>query len=128
LQERVGSPTGASNGSANPCDHLRHFKRLHQVIIRATIEPAQTVVQRASGGEKKNGSGISCGTQLTQNLEAVGGGHHHIEHQSIILPLQGIKKPILPVRRRVNRKSFFPQILGHRFAQEFAVFDDYLNQ
>jgi hypothetical protein len=59
---------------------LVEVERLGQVVVPAPLEPGQLVAGEASGGQEDNRGGGAGGPEPAAHLEAVGSGHHHVEH------------------------------------------------
>ncbi len=75
--------SGAAKKRADACDELLVCERLHQVVVRAGLEPDDPIANGVAGGEHQDGQSISLGPELLADLDAVATRHHHVEHDEV---------------------------------------------
>ena len=72
----------APQESAHPREQLVVRERLHQVVVRAGVEPEHAVGDRVARREHQDRH-VGAGAQPTADLDAVDARKHHVEHDEI---------------------------------------------
>ena len=79
----LGTPPAHERAQA--CVQLSKRKRLDQVIVRATVEPGDAILDRVARGQHQNGRPDPPLAQHLASVEPGGIGQHHVEHDCVVV-------------------------------------------
>jgi hypothetical protein len=83
---------------AHPRQELVDVERLHQVVIRARVEPRDAIAERVARGEHQDWHGGDA-AQATRDLEPVQARQHAVEHDHVGRVGRGQRQGRWPVER-----------------------------
>ena len=105
----------------HPGQQLPDVEGLGHIVVRAVIQPRDLVRDLIPGGEHQNGGGDVGAAQAAGHLEAVHLGKHHIEHNGVVLPGEGVVQPVRPVEHHVGLIALLRHDLAQRLGQAALV-------
>lgn len=85
------------------------------------IQPRDLVRDLIPGGEHQNGGGDVGAAQAAGHLKAAHLGKHHIEHDGVVLPGEGVVQPVRPVKHHVGLIALLRHDLAQRLGQAALV-------
>jgi hypothetical protein len=94
---------------ADPCGQLGEGERLGQVVVRADIQPADTVIDVITDREHEHRHPPAPLPELPAQLEAVHARQHDIQDDDVVGVLDGHPQAVLPGPGDVNRVAFLLQ-------------------
>ena len=99
------------------------MKRLAEIIVSATIQPADSIVDSVAGGQNQHWSLVSF-PECFQNLPTGELRHQQVQHDRVILPTRRLEKSFLTVRSFIDSITIFAQYLSNCAEQIGFIFDD----
>src|ERR1019366_5172812 len=103
---------------------LADGERLREVVVRARVQPADTVVHRVARREHKYRRAVPPGTHSATDLETVDVGQADVENDEIEFVGGECGERPCPVHRRVGGPCRLPQHAQEEVADFGIVFDD----
>ncbi|MCY1181480.1 hypothetical protein D9M73_219870 [compost metagenome] len=119
---RRGNLFAAPQQCAHPCQQFRELEWLHQIIVRAEVQPLDLVGQPAACGEHHD-PGISGLAQALQDAPAVELRHVHIEDQQVVGMLSGKVQSIHSGMGHIDDIATFGKSLVEIFGSLRVVLD-----
>lgn len=121
-QDRAESPAGPAKHRAAARHQFGGLHRLHHVVVRATIQPGQPVVETAAGGQHDH-RGFAAPPPLGEESEPIAVGQAKVEEEEVV-PAQRCKFPRLGgIGGVVDGKAGTAQCIGHRLGKRRVIFD-----
>src|SRR5262249_7610940 len=65
------------------CHQFPHCEWLWQIIVRAELQPSNTVLHFAARGQHQDTTGEMLGTQMPKDTKTVYSGQNNIQHDQI---------------------------------------------
>ena len=117
------TPAATPQHRASPGDQLAWAERLGDVVVGTDREPDHLVdLVRASREHDHVDTGL--GSELTQHLDAVDPGHHHVEQHHIGTPLTRSPERFRTVPGKRNVEALGLEIAGEELADPGFVVGD----
>src|SRR5437667_3505124 len=114
----------AADERPHPNPQLRHLERLGQVVVRADLEPADSVLQGAASGQHQDRRRIAAPPERLAHLPAVDAGEHQVQDDGGILPLSGQRQRLDAVARPIDSVARLLQTLPDPAGDRRFIFDE----
>ena len=113
----------AADERAQPGEKFGQVKWFDQVIVRAAIEPANTVRGGVAGGEHEH-RGPLLPAHPRQHFPTIESRQHDVEHDGVVVVALGLVKTVVPGLSSIDRVALLAQGLGKVAEQTRLIFDD----
>lgn len=104
-----------------PGGKLLEGKGLDQIIIGAAVQSVDPVFYRVPGRQKQHAAAVAPGAEGAQQAQSVHAGQHDVQHQPVVIRIDGIVHALDAVAAFVCRIALPAQPLGRDRPQRFVV-------
>ena len=123
--EDVGAaPTRPAQKGAQSGEQLLECERLHQVVVRTSVEAGDAVGDGLPGRQHQDGGAVAAGADAARRLETVDVRHHHVEHDHIRALVHDGRQCLGAIASRQHLISLEAKGALDGFTNAAVVFDD----
>ncbi len=124
LQLRGLLDTGAAEHRADTGGQLLEMERLRQIVIRAGIQTNDLVLGCPLGSQDEHRGGNATRTQLAKDRDPVATWEHEVENDTIVLVVERLLQPRLPIVGALDRVVLLVQPLLDKVRHLLLILDD----
>src|SRR5712671_366111 len=110
----VAAVKTAAHQRAHASEKFRQGKRLGEIVVGASVESSDPLLNQTSRGEHQYGSFDSLLPQFAANLEPAHAGQANIQENSVVGDIGGEWKGLLARLGYVHSVGIFPQGSGDK--------------
>ena len=122
-QRLLGRAAAAAQQGSQPRAELLERERLDQVVVGAGVEALDAIRDRVARGEHQHGRAVAGGAQAAADLEPVGLGHEHVEHDRVRRLVGERVERLAAVGGQMDPVAVHPQRAVERVADRGLVID-----
>jgi hypothetical protein len=101
-----------------------YLEGLHQIVVGASLQAYQLVLQRVPGGEHQHRSGLlGVATQLATDVQAIDAREHQVQYDHVVAVRHGQVQSADTILSKINGIATALQEFADHFRDLAIVFD-----